>query len=160
MSSATVKPSPAAYPSSAQPAAAERRARSGALRATTANGISLPGSSMKAARAMEAPSSFGDSPPSPPTLLVTTATAKAHQIPAPYTALTARRLAVPGAREPRHDHRSHGGEQPRHHGGRRPGDHRQRQQEGHSKVTLLGDPRYSPGSAGPVRTVFRKGRRA
>ena len=46
MSSATVKPSPAAYPSSAQPAAAERRARSGALRATTANGISLPGSSI------------------------------------------------------------------------------------------------------------------
>ena len=94
MSSATVKPSPAAYPSSAQPAAAERRARSGALRATTANGISLPGSSMKAARAMEAPSSFGDSPPSPPTLLVTTATAKAHQIPTPYIVPTARQLTV------------------------------------------------------------------
>ena len=125
MSSATVKPSPAAYPSSAQSAAAKRRARPGAPRATTANGIGLPGSSAKAAEAMEAPSSFGDSPPSPPTLLVTTATAKAHQIPAPYTALTARRLAVPGAREPRHDHQTHSGEQAGDHRDRQPGNHQQ-----------------------------------
>ena len=89
-----MKPSPAAYPSSAQSVAARRRTRPGATKAITANGISLPGSSTKAAKAMEAPSSCGESPPSSPTHPVATATAKAHQIPTPYIVPTARQLTV------------------------------------------------------------------
>ena len=66
-SSAIVYPAPAARPSSAQSAKANRRTRPGATSATTSSGISLPGSSTKAASAIFIPSSNGVNPQALPT---------------------------------------------------------------------------------------------